>query len=371
MDCLRHVPSLPNDQSLFHEWSAFLESEDSISSVTDENPKSFPMRFDSTMKRSRQSDSPNSQSTDSDSRNVEDDNAESSVYDDSDDEFKDLDLPGRIKLGLENSRESLSTAMHFASSGPCPIEVNPCIWISGLGVVGLPLSERDANLLSSISHLAPYGGGSDIIVDAAVRQTRELNADQFEMRNPRWQKALEAVVDQVATDLAIPSGPAGINALRHKMLLYGKGDMFKEHRDAEKEPGMFGTLAICLPSEHKGGEAHLAHGGQRKILKTAESSEFGSTYLCWYSHIKHEVMEVTSGFRLVLTYNLVNANAHSLAQAPSSTDAKERKIELALVSWKDCFQKSASESPTLLAYMLEHLYTQKIYLSQDPREVIA
>ena len=51
---------------------------------------------------------------------------------------------------------------------------------------------------------------------------------------------------------------------------------------SEKEPGMFGTLVICLPSKHEGGEVHVTHGGQRKVLGTAESSEFKSAYLCWF-----------------------------------------------------------------------------------------
>jgi hypothetical protein len=45
---------------------------------------------------------------------------------------------------------------------------------------------------------------------------------------------------------------------------------------------MFGTLVICLPSKHEGGDVHALHGGQRKTLRTAEMSEFNYTYLCWF-----------------------------------------------------------------------------------------
>jgi hypothetical protein len=48
---------------------------------------------------------------------------------------------------------------------------------------------------------------------------------------------------------------------------------------------MFGTLVICLPSSHEGGEIHVTHGGQRKILDTAKSSEFDYTYLCWFATV--------------------------------------------------------------------------------------
>lgn len=49
----------------------------------------------------------------------------------------------------------------------------------------------------------------------------------------------------------------------------------------EKVPGMFGTLVICLPSKHEGGELHLTHGKSTKIFKTAGSSELGVSFLAW------------------------------------------------------------------------------------------
>ena len=57
---------------------------------------------------------------------------------------------------------------------------------------------------------------------------------------------------------------------------------------------MFGTLVICLPSKHEGGDIHLIHGEQRKTLETARLSEFNYTYLCWF-------VMVLQGVRSVLT----------------------------------------------------------------------
>jgi hypothetical protein len=188
--------------------------------------------------------------------------------------------------------------------------VNPAISVAGLGGIGLPLSERDAQLVSSVSHQAPYGKGTDTIIDPAVRETKELNADQFELKNPEWLKALEAVVGRAATELGVSGQAAGVKAVLYKLLLYGKGAMFKEHREydprpiigvaipadklvlfsSEKEPGMFGTLVICLPSKHEGGEVHITHGGQRKVLRTADSSEFKYTYLCWFVILLHNAI---------------------------------------------------------------------------------
>lgn len=51
---------------------------------------------------------------------------------------------------------------------------------------------------------------------------------------------------------------------------------------SEKAPGMFGTLVICLPSKHDGGDVHLTHSGQSRAFETAKSSEFDYSYIAWY-----------------------------------------------------------------------------------------
>jgi hypothetical protein len=45
---------------------------------------------------------------------------------------------------------------------------------------------------------------------------------------------------------------------------------------------MFGTLVICLPSEHKGGQVRIVHGAKQMLFDTAESSRFGFSYIAWF-----------------------------------------------------------------------------------------
>lgn len=44
---------------------------------------------------------------------------------------------------------------------------------------------------------------------------------------------------------------------------------------------MFGTLVICLPSEHVGGAVRLKHGMEEKKFDTAPLSAFNITYIAW------------------------------------------------------------------------------------------
>lgn len=52
---------------------------------------------------------------------------------------------------------------------------------------------------------------------------------------------------------------------------------------------MFGTLVICLPSEHTGGTVCLQHKGKSLELSTAETSAHNFYYLAWYTDVAHEV----------------------------------------------------------------------------------
>jgi hypothetical protein len=78
---------------------------------------------------------------------------------------------------------------------------------------------------------------------------------------------------------------------------------------------MFGTLVICLPSAHTGGEVHLLHGGKEVALSTAPDSFSGLSALAWYSDVQHETKPVASGYRLVLTYNLVQDGRQPMQSA--------------------------------------------------------
>lgn len=71
---------------------------------------------------------------------------------------------------------------------------------------------------------------------------------------------------------------------------------------------MIGSMVVCLPSPHEGGDVHLSHAGNKSIFATAPSSAFDLKVLAWYSDVTHEVKEVTSGHRLALTFNIIQTS---------------------------------------------------------------
>lgn len=72
-------------------------------------------------------------------------------------------------------------------------------------------------------------------------------------------------------------------------------------------------MVVCLPSVHEGGQLVLRHHGRETVFDW--SGEQGRNTIQWaafYSDCEHEVLEVTAGHRLTLTYNLY-ATCHANA----------------------------------------------------------
>jgi hypothetical protein len=88
------------------------------------------------------------------------------------------------------------------------------------------------------------------------------------------------------------------------MLLYERGDFFVPHQDSEKDDGMIGTLVVTLPSSFRGGEMTVEQHGE---IMAFRGSRTALQLIAFYADCRHEVRPVTSGARVVLTYNLLTA----------------------------------------------------------------
>ena len=84
---------------------------------------------------------------------------------------------------------------------------------------------------------------------------------------------------------------------------------------------MFGSLVIVFPTKHTGGILTFRHSGQEWSLDSgaliAEQSEPSVAYATFYSDVEHEVLPVTQGYRITLTYNLYFAPNSSQFSGPA------------------------------------------------------
>ena len=139
----------------------------------------------------------------------------------------------------------------FAISGSISNAANPGLFVKGLGGIGLPLSEHDAQRLAGSCHQAPFGKGSETVIDTSVRNTWELNSTQFELQNPAWPETLNEIVTKTADGLGIVLGAASIRAELYKLLLYEEGAFFDRHREYVSSQNLPELYPETRQTEHR------------------------------------------------------------------------------------------------------------------------
>ena len=217
----------------------------------------------------------------------------------------------------------------------------PGLTVDGVGTISLPLPKAQAKQLVSRFEQAPFGRGTETLVDKTVRNTFQLPPEHFKIMNLDWAKEVNNLVSTVRHDLGVQAH-LKVEAQLYKLLLYESGSFFAMHRDSEKVDGMFGTMVIVLPSAFTGGELVVKHQGDTEEFDQSATSSFGSQYIAFYADCKHELKTVTSGYRLCLVYNLVKVGEGVCPKAAANTTVLKR-LEAAAKVWGREFRREQGE----------------------------
>jgi len=220
--------------------------------------------------------------------------------------------------------------------------------VRGVGPIGLPVSQAQARQLCQVARPARYGHGELTILDRGVRDTWEIPKSRVKIDARRWNKTLGPALDRLGRDLGLPSG-SELRAELHSMLVYARGQFFVQHQDSEKDDAMVASLVVGLPSNFKGGALEVRHGGK---AATYRGSKQALSLVAFYSDCRHQVKPVTSGHRIVLTYNLL------LRRGPAASGAG---LDARLVdNLARCLDEhfAPPSSPHRLVYLLDHEYTR-------------
>ncbi len=222
----------------------------------------------------------------------------------------------------------------------------PLLEVEGVGPVALPLLPTQAEQLVALAEPAPYGRGEETVIDPAVRRCGQIGPDRVRIGGRRWAQTLRAVLDHVAEGLGVGEP---ITAEFHKLLVYGQGGFFVGHRDTEKAPGMFATLVVVLPSTFAGGDLALRHKGRevRLDLRCEEPAEVA--FAAFYADCVHEVLPVTAGCRLTLTYNLRRTERGRVPEPPDY-GREQSRIAALLQAWRDGKGSADDAVPEKLVY---------------------
>ena len=105
----------------------------------------------------------------------------------------------------------------FCASGDLPL-VMPGLEVDGMGAVRLPLGKTQARGLIRRCRQAPYGKGVETLVNTDVRRVWELDPEQFQLTNPKWDALLLDLTDRVRDALGL--GRRKLAPHLYKLLVY-------------------------------------------------------------------------------------------------------------------------------------------------------
>lgn len=251
----------------------------------------------------------------------------------------------------------IGTPGAFASSRSTKAE-DLHIEVYGVGRLRFPLTGAAARGLCGIARPAQHGYKDQTRLDRRVRDCWEIPAELISIDPSRWNRTLIPQLDHLRRDLGLPHA-CRLHAELHNLLIYGPGQFFVPHQDSEKSDAMIGTLVVGLPSSFTGGTFVVEHHGEtRSFGGSAERLSL----IAFYADCHHQVKPVKSGYRVVLTYNLI---AEGAVPAPASPPAATTALAEALRRFFDTpvpprwSGDREPGPPDRLVYLLDHQYTQR------------
>ncbi|KAK2046761.1 hypothetical protein LZ31DRAFT_493184 [Colletotrichum somersetense] len=175
-----------------------------------------------------------------------------------------------------------------------------------------PVRGAEAGLNRLLQHCRPatFGRDGQDVYDESYRKALQMDPAAFcTTFDPYSAGIIDAVAQVLLPSVSDSTTYRGVRAELYKLNVYsGPSGRFKPHVDTPRSSSQFGSLVICLPVEHKGGHLKIRHKGQEMTFdwSTNQHKPDHATirWAAFYSDCEHEVLEVTSGHRLTLTYNL-------------------------------------------------------------------
>ena len=176
-----------------------------------------------------------------------------------------------------------------------------------------PLTVPDIQQIIEAATVASFGKGNETVTDKTYRDAYALEPAKF---TSSFLLSETTILGEIHRLLA-PDAP-NIYAELYKMNIYAAPvGCFKSHVDTPRALNMFGSLVVCLHSHFNGGALVTKHNGQQVTYNW--SSTGGDELIKWaafYSDVSHEILPVTEGNRVTLTYNLF----HDDCNVPSAVD---------------------------------------------------
>ena len=225
----------------------------------------------------------------------------------------------------------------------------PRVIVDGAGELSFPIPDAQIGALIAAAERAPYGKGTETLVDTAVRDCWQIDAARVRLAGRAWPDSFAKVMESVAAGLGLPA--ERLNAELYKLLIYRPGGFFAEHRDTEKVPGMVATLSLSLPTPGAGGELVVRHGGREEAFDLSAGEPSEMSFAAFYADCLHEVRPLAEGHRVTLVFNLFLGSSGDVPTVPDHSDLIASVADR-LARWRD------DGDTDKLVWVLDHEYSE-------------
>ncbi|KAJ7273004.1 hypothetical protein C8J57DRAFT_1128654 [Mycena rebaudengoi] len=266
--------------------------------------------------------------------------ADSAVSDPSSDirgDFEDI-----LQQGLDFGGHPFAFSRRYAT-GDAP---NPHLNIDGLGVVGIPLSVRDARAIIPVCTPAP------------VNQVGvwEISSDRVHFDNHAWDAWVREVAGPAAVHgLRADSGSAKPEYVFQKLVVHEICSRLVHVEHAHDSAAKIGELILILPSSFVGGRLRMRHDGETKTMDLAHQSGLLTSLAAVYSGVERTMTAVTSGYRLSLVYDIIQPSGPVPTLADFQTPIQ--RLWHVMRSWKE---DADGDAPQFLACLLRNRYAKSV-----------
>lgn len=241
-----------------------------------------------------------------------------------------------FRVGFGRLLDEVETTGPFCASQSVEAAINPGLYIQGIGSIGLPVSPDAAKAILRACYRRPIPENASS--DGQTTESHELEQWQFFCMNPRWHRQVSLFAKEGLAKLGIAE-PDDVQVRLEKLTAFGEGSFFMPEtrpRNELESQEHVGTLAICLPSRHEGGDLMVSHSGQVETIATSTDSDFQFSYTIFSLLGRVRGTRLTSGYRFVLIYRLLHRPSNkALLHGHLRTDS----LAEAVTRWKMCAER--------------------------------
>ncbi|KAF4445671.1 hypothetical protein F53441_10620 [Fusarium austroafricanum] len=220
-----------------------------------------------------------------------------------------------------------------------------------------PVAQDSFNALLADCKPATFGLGGQDVLDEEYRKAGKIDADDFCTSFNPYEHGIVNTINQVLAQASHSDARGlGVKAELYKLNVYSApSGRFKPHVDTPRSDRQMGSLVVCLPVEHKGGELAVRHGGREIVFDWAPQSVDTIQWAAFFSDCEHEVLQVTEGHRVTLTYNLY-WTSYGPASMSDHLQALDQESLHFFAALEKLFEKKELLKEGLIGFTCTHAY---------------